>query len=240
MRSSRPANRLPAAPPAGNPPRMKTTPALVAALAAATLLAAPASAQHLVEPSTELKFEKAPTIDGKPFLCLGTGLRKKAFFKVYAMVFCVEDAAGRAALAKLLEGNTKTAGQLAEDDEFFKKLMALPVDKAAEMVFVRDVGKEKMKDAFEESLTKALGKAEKPRIDAFLAANMDKDLKSGDHMILRTRPNGELTVGLVGALKTSTDPVLAPAVWMPYLGPDSVAPSLKKSVAEGALAAVKK
>ncbi|HEY3446313.1 MAG TPA: chalcone isomerase family protein [Myxococcales bacterium] len=219
---------------------MKTI-ALAAALLAATLAAAPASAaDQLVEPSTEVKFEKAPTIDGKPYLCLGTGLRKKAFFKVYAIVYCLEEAAGRPALAKLLEGNAKSASDLADDSEFFKKLVALPVDKAAEMVFVRDVGKEKMKDAFEESLTKALGKAEKPRIDAFLTANMDKDLKSGDHMILRTKPSGEITVGLAGALKTSTDPILAPAVWMPYLGPDSVAPSLKKSVAEGALAAVKK
>ncbi|MGC4118930.1 MAG: chalcone isomerase family protein [Myxococcales bacterium] len=217
---------------------MKTI-ALATALFA-TLAAAPVSAQPLVEPSTDIKFEKAPTIDGKPYLCLGTGLRKKAFFKVYAMVFCVEDAAGRPALAKLLEGNTKSAAELADDHEFFKKLMALPVEKAAEMVFVRNVGKEKMKEAFEESLTKALGKGEKARIDAFLAANMDKDLKEGDHMILRTKPSGELTVGLVGALKTSTDPVLAPAVWSPYLGADSVAPSLKKAVAEGALAAVKK
>ena len=217
---------------------MKTI-AFAAALLA-TLVAAPASAQQLVEPSTEIKFEKAPTIDGKPYLCLGTGLRKKVFFKVYAMVFCIEEAAGRPALAKLLEGNTRSASDLADDNELFKKLMALPVGKAAEMVFVRDVSKEKMKDAFEESLTKALGKAEQPRIDAFLNANMDKDLKSGDHMILRTKPDGELTVGLVGALKTSTDPVLAPAVWMPYLGPDSVAPSLKKSVAAGALAAVKR
>lgn len=210
------------------------------ALALATLFAAPAFAQQMVEPSSELKFDKAPTIDGKSYLCLGTGIRKKVVVKVYAMVFCIEEAAGRPALAKLLEGNTKKASDLADDAEFFKKLVALPVDKAAEMVFVRDVSKEKMKDAFEESLTKALGKAEKPRVDAFLAANMDKDLKENDHMILRTKPNGELTVGLAGALKTSTDPVLAPAVWAPYLGPDSVAPSLKKSVAEGALAAVKK
>lgn len=205
----------------------------------AVLSSVPAFGQQLVEPSSELKFEKAPTIDGKPYLCLGTGIRKKALFKVYAIAYCVEDAAGRAALQKQLEGSAKTAAQLADDPEFFKKLMAMPVDKAAEIVFVRDVSKEKMKDAFDESLTKALGKGEKARIDNFTSL-LDRDLKDGDHLILRTKPDGEIHVGLTGNLKTVKDPLLAGAVWMPYLGPDSVAPALKKSVAEGALAAAKK
>jgi hypothetical protein len=213
---------------------------MIALTVLSVALALPASAEELTEPSSELKFEKAPTVDGKPFLCLAAGIRKKALFRVYAIVYCVEETAGRAAIQQYFEraGNAragmpveKLSKELADDAQFFKELMAMPVEKWAQMVFVRDVSKEKMKNAFEESLTKALGKTEKERIDAFVGL-LDRDLKSGDKLVLHTKPTGELEVGLSGAPKSVRDPILASAVWMPYLGPDSVAPSLKEAVAK--------
>lgn len=214
-------------------------PALVLGLSVA-VAASPAAAQELVEPSTEVKFEKSPVIDGKPFLCLGTGVRKKAIFKVYAIVYCVEEAAGQAEIQKYFaEGAGKAhapsqgkqlAEKLADDPGFFRALMAMKIEKAAQLVFVRDVGKDKMKEAFEESLTRSLGKDEKPRIESFVNL-LDRDLKRGDRMILQTGPDGRIRVGHSGEPKSVQDPVLAAAVWQPYLGEDSVAPSLRKSVA---------
>jgi hypothetical protein len=212
--------------------------ALVALLSLCVCLyAASARAEPLVEPSSELKFEKSPTIDGKPYLCLGVGIRKKAIFKVYALAFCVEEAAGRAELQKFLDGagKGKSADELAEDPAFFKVLIDLPVDKAAQLVFVRDVSKDKMRESFDESLTKALGKAQKSHIDSFLEL-LDNDLKSGDKLAVQTKPDGSIRVGLNGDLKDRKDPILAPALWQPYLGADSVSGSLKKSVASGVAA----
>ena len=204
-------------------------------------LCLPARADQLTEPSSEVKFERAPTVAGKPFLCLGTGIRKKAIFKVYAIAFCVEDVAGRAAIQQWFEGagrsfagvqGEKLAEKLADDPDFFRAMMALPVEKYAQLVFVRDVSKEKMRDAFDDSLTKALGKTEKARIDKFVGL-LDRDLKDGDKLELITRPDGAIEVGFTGDLKGLTDPILAAALWTPYLGPDSVAPKLKESVAKG-------
>lgn len=216
------------------------------ALAAVLVVAVPSQAPVLVEPSTGVKFLQNATVEGQPFLCLGTGVRKKAFFKVYAVVYCVEEAAGREAIRSYFtEGPGKVheargeelAKKLQDDPGFFNALMRMPVERFAQMVFVRDVGKEKMKDAFEESLTRALGPKEKQRIESFIGL-LDRDLKDGDKLMLRTRPDGTIRLGLEGDLKTVKDGLLAGAVWEPYLGKDSVTPELKRSVAK-AIAAMK-
>jgi len=216
------------------------TPILLAVLLA---LSSTARADQLLEPSSELKFEKAPTVDGKPYLCLGTGIRKKAIFRVYAMVFCVEDAAGRAEIAKWFEGAGKKhaalkgdalAEALAEDGGLFKHLMTMPVARYAELIFVRDVSREKMRDAFVESLTRSLGTSEKARIDRFVGL-LERDIKEKEHLKIRTGTGGEIEVAL-DQPKALTDEKLAGAVWEAYLGRNSVAPKLKESVARGVAA----
>jgi hypothetical protein len=207
------------------------------------LLAAPATAaaERLVEPSTDIEFASKPVIDGKPFLCLGTGVRKKAIFKVYAVTFCVEEAGGREALAAWLSGQARFArlagAELAEalesDEKFFEALLAMPVDKAVEMAFVRDVGLDKVRESFTESLVRTVGKAERGRIATFVS-KLDRDLKKGDRLTLHAHPNGDVTVGLGESHADLHDDVLARALWVPYLGPDSISPTLKRSVARGA------
>ncbi len=222
---------------------MKT---LLTSLLAASLVltAAPALAgETIVEPSSEKVFEKTPTIDGKSYICLGAGIRKKVVFKVYAMSFCLEAEAGKAELAKYFDGPGKKHGAkrgqalaeaLAEDPDFFKALIDMPVDKAADMIFVRNVGAASMKETFTESLTKSLGAAEKARVDNFVNL-LGQDLKDGDKLVLRTKPSGELTVGL-GEPKKLTDPKLARAVWDCYFGVANPSPALREAVAKGAAA----
>jgi hypothetical protein len=219
---------------------MKTSILAVAGLAA-ILSAAPASAEQITEPSSGLKFEKNPTIDGAKYVCLGAGIRKKLVFKVYALVFCVEETAGKAELAKFMEGPGKglaaktgddLAEALAESPGFFRHIIAMPVPKAAEFVFQRNVDAETMKETFTESLVKALGQDEKPRVDAFVAM-LDQDIKKGDRLKIRTKPTGEIDVGL-GEMKHRNDEKIARAVWESYFGPNAVSPSLKEAVAKGA------
>lgn len=211
----------------------------------AALLFSPfqARAEALVEPSSELSFEKYPTFDGKRFQCLGTGIRKKAIFRVYAIVFCVDEAAFAAQLPKYFEGPGKRhaalrgeelARALGKDPEFFQYLRGAPVDKAIELAFVRNVGAEKMRETFVESLTRALGPGERARIDAFVQM-LDRDLKEGDRLALRTTAAGGIHVQL-GAPRALDDSKLAGGIWQAYLGPDSNVPTLKESVARGVAA----
>lgn len=200
-------------------------------------------AETLIEPSSELAFEKTPTLDGKRYQCLGTGIRKKAIFRVYAIAFCVEEAGFAASLPQYFEGPGKKHAQLrgdelaralSKDPGFFQFLRGAPVDKAIELVFVRSVGAEKMRETFVESLTRALGAGERPRIDAFVRM-LDRDLKEGDRLALRTTRAGAIQVHL-GAPRVLEDPTLAGGIWQAYLGPDSSVPSLKESIARGTAA----
>lgn len=221
---------------------LRQTLALLAALG--SLFAGPAFAEQLTEPSSELKFEKNPTVEGRRFVCLGTGIRKKVVFKVYAMVFCVDQAAAQAELAKYFEGPGKAhaalqgaqlAAALQEDAAFFRYLIAMPVEKAAEMVFLRNVEATKMKETFTESLTRALGTGEQQRVASFVSL-LGTDVKDGDRMSLRTRPSGDIAVGIGSDVKKLSDEKLARAVWEAYFGPSGVSPTLKESVAAGVAA----
>lgn len=197
----------------------------------------------MVEPSSELSFDKNPTIDGKRFQCLGAGIRKKAIFRVYAVVFCVDEAAFEAQLPSFFEGPGKKhaslkgealARALAKDPEFYQYLRNAPVDKAIELVFVRNVAAQKIRETFLDSLTRALGAGERGRVEAFVRL-LDRDLKEGDHLVLRTTAAGVIRVQLKEA-RAIEDPVLASGIWQAYFGPESAVPTLKESIARGASA----
>jgi hypothetical protein len=207
-------------------------------LLTALLVAAPVPGDQLVEPSSEQRFDRNPVVDGKQFVCLGAAVRRRAFFQVYALDFCIEEAAGRAELARYLAGfgrrhlsKPELSRSLEDDPEFFRHVMTMPVEKLTELVFVRDVSAQKLRDAFAWSLTQALGESEKPRIDAFVGM-IDRDIKEGDRLSMRTKPSGEVSLSL-NAEHEVRDEKLARALWTTYLGPESVTPRLKASVAMG-------
>ncbi|HEY3451816.1 MAG TPA: hypothetical protein VGK67_35995 [Myxococcales bacterium] len=216
------------------------------ALAALLLFAAPAGAQAadpLVEPSSSHQFERAPVVSGTRFVCLGTGIRKKLFFSVYAIDFCVEAEAGRAELARYLAGpggvphagkqGEELARSLREDPEFFRHLMEMPVEKRAELVFLRNVDRGQLGEAFTWVLLQALGEEARPRVEAFVSKLAVRNVREGEKLALRTRPDGQVTAALDEDLGVR-DEKLASALWKAYLGPESVTPALKDSVAEGA------
>ncbi|MBI5549770.1 MAG: chalcone isomerase family protein [Deltaproteobacteria bacterium] len=200
-----------------------------------------ARGETLVEPSSEQEFERTPNIEGKPFLCLGAGVRKKVFFQIYAIDFCVEAQAGRAEIAKYLQSpdGRRHAGKkaealarsLREDEAFFAHVVSMPVEKSADVVFVRDVTSQQLRDAFAWVLLQALGEEARARIDAFVAM-IDRDMKEGDRMTLRTKPSGEVMLDL-GVPHQVRDERLAYSLWQAYLGPESIIPDLKASIAEG-------
>lgn len=196
----------------------------------------------LVEPSTDIKFQRRPTIDGEPYLCLGSGVRKKAIFKVYAIVFCAQEKQLDEQITRYFEGpgqkyaalkGPKLAEALQKDPAFYKFLVTTPAPKLAELSFVRNVGKKKMQESFTEGLTKALGPGEQQRIANFVAL-LDRDIKEGDRLMIRTSPDGAIRMQLDHEPKAVDDPKLVFGIWEAYLGPDSVSPALKASVARGA------
>ncbi len=216
------------------------------ALAALLLAAAPAGVraeEPLIESASAQQPERAPVAPGTRFVCLGAGVRKKLFWSVYAIDFCVEAEAGRAELSRYLAGpggaqhagkqGEELARSLREDPEFFRHLTEMPVEKRAELVFLRDVDRVRFGEAFTWSLVQVLGEEARPRVQAFVSKLAGRDVREGEKLSLRTRPDGQVSAALDQDLG-ERDERLASALWKAYLGPDSVVPSLKDSVAEGA------
>jgi hypothetical protein len=183
----------------------------------------------LVEPDTEIAFDQTPTMDGVAYKCLGAGLRKKVVFKVYAVAFCVEASKADAvvsAAAKAASGKVD-----ADSTAFFTALGHADAAKAVDMRFVRDVDKAKIVEAYSETLQKALGADDAEGKAKFLAL-VDRDVKSGQRMTLSANTEGLITMTINGHAGTVTDPKIAKAIWVSWLGPDSVAPSLKEDIAK--------
>lgn len=185
---------------------------------AALALAFPAAAHaQLKEASSGTEFSAAAKLNGQEFDCVATGLRSKFFIKVYAVAFCLEKGKG----AETLKAASGQKGQA-----FFDSLRDAKVAKAVDMAFLRDVEKEKIIDAFKETLGKAMGTDDEEGRAKFLAL-VDRDVKKGEHIVLTAKSDGTLDLTIGGKGGTVTDPKVARWIWNAWIGPDSVAPSLK-------------
>ncbi|MDF1563785.1 MAG: chalcone isomerase family protein [Deltaproteobacteria bacterium] len=206
--------------------------ALLAALCGLLALPALASAGTLVEDSTDVKFPEVRKVAGKDFKCLGTGVRKVVIFKVYAAAFCIDAAEADGILkgAVAAHANGKTGEDLAElledSDAFNKKLYANSADKLVVMHMVRDVGKEKLASAFQESLGKVLPKASVDKLGALMTV----DAKDGMEVLFYTQGN-TVFVDMGGDVKQVDDDKIAAAVWSVWLGPDTVTPGMREDIA---------
>lgn len=203
------------------------------ALAALTF-AAPAvvRAEKIAEASTGVQFDTQKTVDGKSYTLIGTGVRKKFIVKVYGMGLYVEDVEGKRAFPSLA---TKAGGRdkakLTEGDRAQNFVMWGQFAKMAVMQFVRDVGADKIRGAYEESLADEL--SEKSPADVREAAQAfvkmcDRDVKSGEQIVLRTSPDGKIEMSIGGQAKGSVQSAkLVRSIWAIWLGGKPISKDLR-------------
>jgi hypothetical protein len=195
---------------------------------------APAQASELVDSSTGTRFASSATAGGTEFECLGAGVRKMFTVKVYAVAYCVEAERADAvdvlahALHPNLSGDELTKA-LEDDPVFYDHLGRLPGDKLVIMHMVRDVDRAKLADAFRKSLKDVLPpeKVEK------LVAAIPSDVRGGENALLYSS-GSQLVIDIGGRQSRIDDAQIANQLWTVWLGPDSVSPSLKHSLAQSA------
>jgi hypothetical protein len=215
----------------------------ILAVCFATLSPAGADAASLVEPASGSTFDGHPTSAGRSYVCLGAGVRKYLFWQLYAMDFCVEESKARVELEAYLQGKGRRhaglrgpalAAALREDPVFFEQLASMPLDKRAEMVFLRRGGAETVRGSFRKNLEKSLGtgRREEAAIEDFVSP-IDRDVSPGDRAEFRTSPGGGVTFALGAREKVLVQPGADVKFWQAYLGPDSPVSSLKDAVARG-------
>ncbi|HEV7498753.1 MAG TPA: chalcone isomerase family protein [Vicinamibacteria bacterium] len=184
-------------------------------------LSVPAFARaDVAEPKTGVRF---PEKSGETSL-LGVGLRTKTILKVkvYAIGLYVADSA----LAGSLKGKSGT--------DLYRELVWGDFPKEVHLRLVRDVSASQM----QESIRDALEKAEKARVDAFVA-NFG-DIKTGEEYVLRWMPGGTLETIANGVSKPSiADKTFAAAVFGIWLGDDPIQDDIKRDLVSRAPALVK-
>ncbi len=195
---------------------MKTRRSFAMIVAGALALAAPRlHAQDVTEPGSGVKFAAR---DGDKSL-LGVGLRTKTFLKVkvYAIGLYVADAALAGPLAAH-KGRTASPA-------FFKALVEGDFPKEVRLRFVRDLSANQIQEAMRE----ALAKAEKARVDQFVA--YFPAIKSGDECVMRWAPGGTLETVMAGQAKAPiADKAFAMALFGVWLGEKPIQDDLKPAL----------
>jgi hypothetical protein len=222
-------------------------PAIVLCAAATTpaLADAPAAAR-LTEPASGVSFDRRPSVDGTVFTCLGAGMRQVLVWKVYAIDFCVDEAALPAELDRYFAGPGKAhadqhgqalAAALKDDPGFYRYLASMPATKRAELVFLRSSGPEKVRDSFSKNLEKGMGSDDKAKaaIRDFVSI-IDRDIHEGDRAAFVTAASRGLSFSWGGSARSLRHDGIETTFWSTYLGPDSPLPALKESVAQGVAA----
>jgi tetratricopeptide (TPR) repeat protein len=201
--------------------------------------AAPAAPQRklppalpFVEPVTKYTYKTWVDVEGKPYTLLGAGARKVSLFKVYAMGLYVDDEAARAAFPSLA---AKAGGSdhdtLLRGDLVNQWLTLADFGKMAWLHFVRDVKAKDTRDSYREALGDAGSPSAPPDlhrdVEAFL--NLFDDVKSGEDILIRTTPEGQIIVEAGGKKKLGPKNVrLAHQIWDIWMGSKPINADLKR------------
>ena len=185
--------------------------------------------QGLEEPSTDLVFPleiSHPDLE-QPLALTGVGVRKKLFFKVYALGLYVDPAAVRDGLSRWAG---RSADRLREDDAIYEALRDLPGHRLVVMRFVRDVGASRMREAMEDALTESDVPAEDPAGSRFLRL-WNEPISDGERVALLFGPEGRVAVSRdsrsIGEVRS---PAVSRALLTTWLGPDPVSDDIREGV----------
>jgi hypothetical protein len=198
-----------------------------------------AATPEIVDEATGVHFASTQTVEEHGFTCLGAGARKVFFFKAYAITFCLDTAAVPPTVTRYTQTVLPSkpvedrADALIHDEKFFDALASAPADKLVVMHMMRDVAQEKFASAFRKSLENVLPAA---KIEKLIAA-IPRDAKKDETVRLYTSDQKTLTIAIEEQRRVIDDPEIAAKLWRVWLGPDSVTPGLKESIARRALAA---
>jgi hypothetical protein len=197
----------------------------VAAVVVACLLLAAPLFSEVKEPKTGVSFPETTTVEGLDLALAGVGVRTKFIVKVYAGALYVAPAV-----------KTELAGFKAQaaspNQALYDAIIQGSFPKLIVMHFVRNVGADKIVEAFREGIEKSIDPNAadvRADLDAFLKANKI-DMKDGQD--LKILLNGEeiTTIPPSGSPGVVKNLKLARAVAAIWLGKSPISADLKKGM----------
>ncbi len=220
--------------------RLFAAPALAAlATALVVQLAAPsvATAKQIKEPSTGVGFDPIRKWGKYKMRCIGTCLREKYSFDVYAGCFYVDKVLGKQKLLEFLatpaaKGAYKDGklnkGALLKNEAFYRWLIRADLPVSIDMTFVRDVPGEKLRATYKEGLGRSM--KDKAAMNKFVAMNKG-EIKKWQHMTLNIFPGGKVIFQFAGKTnKPIISKDLARGLLGIYFGKKPISKSVKRGL----------
>lgn len=192
----------------------------------------------ITEESTGKTFPavKEITAGGGPITldCTGVGVRKKMVIKVYGLGFYVENAY-RQKLKSKWQPLVGQIADLAEKDDFFRQLITDSYYRRFELKFVREVGAEKIREAFGEGMEDNMPAAKEPaefgKARSQFLGWFQQEVKDGDSLIIDILADGTVEAFHNDRkLGSVHQPRLAAGVTSIWLGPECISESLRESI----------
>jgi hypothetical protein len=210
--------------------------AVIASLVAALFLSIPAAAMaggEIKEPDSGIGFPVERSWGSYRMTCVGTGLRRKYGFKVYAACFYIDHKLGKQKLLEFLssKGREAYAGgkldvdKLLSNRDFFNWLVSADLPVSVDMTFLRSAPAEKIRETYKEGLSLYL------KDDGLLSkfvAQFEGELQKFQHLTLNVMPGGRVTLQI--ANKTNPPLVskpLARALLSIYFGAKPISDAIK-------------
>ncbi len=189
----------------------------------------------LIDKTTGTEFDQITTEEGEGFKCLGTGVRKLVVANVYAVAFYVDavhaDALVERYVAEHLAG-MKGDGPfkaLREDRRFFQMLAATKHNRLAVLKMQRNVSQKQLATSIRRSLRSLLPDEKLDKLTAAITAGAKKG------QVVRISARGaKLRIDVAGAVRTFEDDEVTQKLFLVWLGPKSVSPTLREDIARRA------
>ncbi len=168
--------------------------------------------------------------------CMGVGVRKKFFFKVYALGFYMDGTYHNELVAKW-KPRAGDIDSLVDEKGFFRDLVTGSYCHQFMMRFVRDVDAGKIRDAFRDGLDENLPNLKrdpelKKAVAAFLAW-FQKPLVDGHTLAVTIGKDGTIVATLdKEQLGSMRDPRIARALTAIWLGEDCISDSLREGLVQ--------
>lgn len=196
-----------------------------------------ASAKEIKEPSSGVAFPVVRKWGKYKMKCLGTALREKFSFDVYAGCFYVDIEEGKKKLEAFLatpeaDGALKDGKldkqKLLKNEKFYQWLINADLPISIDMTFVRDVPADKIRETYREGLI--LYMKDMKVMSKFVNLSQG-ELKKWDHLTLNIFPGGRVVFQFAGKTHPPIDSTdLAKGLLSIYFGKKPISDEIKQSL----------
>ncbi|OVA16377.1 Chalcone isomerase [Macleaya cordata] len=202
------------------------------------------SAEYIVEPTTDVKFQTSLNLHGCPnsLVLLGTGFREKVFAIIGVKVYAAGFYANQSVIDKLSSWKGKTSAEIQGDSSLYDSIFQAPTEKSLQIVLVRDVDGKTFWDALDEAISpriKAPTSVDESALSTFRSIFQGRPLKKGTLIFLTwVDPSKMLVCISSDGVPSTVDATIESmnvtlALFDVFFGDTPVSPSLKTSVSNG-------